>query len=404
MSETKQKNLVLFSQYYLEVFLKYEIKTLSDNFESIYAFPLNINTNSEEYPSNTKQIKFDYEPRVILKKLLIRYFLLFNQWFLHELIFSKKRGEYIKNFKKYFFLLARNLQVAHNFKTQFPELCNSSDTIFYAYWFDDQGSIVTLLNRIGVKGKFISRVHLFDFQVEYRNNNYIPFRKIESQYLDKIYPISNFATLYLKERFNIINTKTSHLGVINRGNNPISIDKQLYTIVSCSRLSWEKRPLFLVDLMGKLNLNINWIHYGAGPMEKEFIEKAKTLPLNIKHEFRGNVSNEDIISFYNTNPVDLFVNVSEFEGIPVTLMEAISFGIPIVGCRVGGVAEIVNDSTGLLLDKDFDVIEVANKIDQFLQFKARTKETRENVKQFWALNFDAEVNANIFVNEILNLK
>lgn len=401
--ETKQKKLVLFSQYYLEVFLKYEIKTLSDNFESIYAFPLNTNNNPEEYPSNINQIKFDYEPRVILKKLLIRYFLLFSQWFTNELIFSNKRGEYIRNFKKYFFLLARNLQVAHNFKTQFPELCNSSDTVFYAYWFDDQGSIVTLLKRIGVNGKFISRVHLFDFQEEYRKNNYIPFRKTESKYLDKIYPISSFATKYLKERFNILNTKTAHLGVINRGDNPIASDIEIFTIVSCSRLSWEKRPFLLIELISKLTLHINWIHFGSGPMEKEFMEKVKTLPTNIKFEYKGNVSNENLISFYNTHSVDVFLNVSSFEGIPVTMMEAISFGIPIVGCNVGGVSEIVNNETGVLLDENFDPNNAFCLIVELLINNSRNINFRKAVKRFWSLNFDARVNANIFVNEIKNL-
>jgi glycosyltransferase involved in cell wall biosynthesis len=160
----------------------------------------------------------------------------------------------------------------------------------------------------------------------------------------------------------------------------------------------------LIKLIGQLKLNIEWLHFGSGNMEQGFLLETNNLPSNIKFTFAGHVNNSDLLDYYKRNPVDLFVNVSEFEGIPVTLMEAISFGIPIVGCRVGGVAEIVNDSTGLLLDKDFDITEVANKIDQFLQFKARTKETREKVKQFWALNFDAEVNANIFVNEILNLK
>ena len=49
------------------------------------------------------------------------------------------------------------------------------------------------------------------------------------------------------------------------------------------------------------------------------------------------------------NDFDLFVNMSLSEGIPVSIMEAISFGIPIIATNVGGNAEIVNDETGVLI-------------------------------------------------------
>ena len=48
------------------------------------------------------------------------------------------------------------------------------------------------------------------------------------------------------------------------------------------------------------------------------------------------------------------MNVSESEGIPVSIMEASSFGIPVIATNVGGVGEIVeNGYNGLLLNKDF---------------------------------------------------
>lgn len=54
------------------------------------------------------------------------------------------------------------------------------------------------------------------------------------------------------------------------------------------------------------------------------------------------------------NDFDLFVNMSLSEGIPVSIMEAISFGIPIIATNVGGNAEIVNDETGVLIPVNID--------------------------------------------------
>jgi hypothetical protein len=64
-------------------------------------------------------------------------------------------------------------------------------------------------------------------------------------------------------------------------------------------------------------------------MRDAFLEASSELPTNVKFEFKGSVSNTEVISFYQQNPVDLVLNLSSYEGIPVSLMEAIRF----VVCR-----------------------------------------------------------------------
>ncbi|MEG1497600.1 MAG: glycosyltransferase, partial [Clostridiales bacterium] len=95
----------------------------------------------------------------------------------------------------------------------------------------------------------------------------------------------------------------------------------------------------------------------------------------------------------------------ESEGIPVSIMEAISFGIPVIATDVGGVNEIVyNDQNGILLDKDFSdnqLIEAINKFafmpnDEYLKY-------RDNARNIWEKNYDAEKNYTEFLNEISRL-
>ena len=58
--------------------------------------------------------------------------------------------------------------------------------------------------------------------------------------------------------------------------------------------------------------------------------KVDSFPDNIQVILKGWVPNKKVIEFYRTNPVNLFLNFSFQEGIPVSIMEAISFGIPIL--------------------------------------------------------------------------
>ena len=56
--------------------------------------------------------------------------------------------------------------------------------------------------------------------------------------------------------------------------------------------------------------------------------------------------------------------MSETEGIPVSIMEAQSYGIPVIATNVGGTSEIVHDGiNGVLLSRNFDTADLLNAIE-----------------------------------------
>jgi glycosyltransferase involved in cell wall biosynthesis len=99
----------------------------------------------------------------------------------------------------------------------------------------------------------------------------------------------------------------------------------------------------------------------------------------------------------------LFLNTSSSEGLPVSMMEAISNGIPIVATNVGGVSEIVNDVTGFLIPKDFDYHMFENALKFVFENISKSEVRREKIRCFWRENYCAEKNYNSFVNELNNL-
>ena len=73
------------------------------------------------------------------------------------------------------------------------------------------------------------------------------------------------------------------------------------------------------------------------------------------------------------NQVDLFCNVSEYEGVPISIMEAMAYGIPCLATHVGGVSEIVNCQTGILIEKNSSANQIKNYIVTFLHLSQEKK-------------------------------
>ena len=84
------------------------------------------------------------------------------------------------------------------------------------------------------------------------------------------------------------------------------------------------------------------------------------------------------------NYIDALINVSESEGLPFSMMEAISFGIPVIGTNVGGVKEIINNDTGILLEKDFEIKSLSSLIDNLRENQITSSENRKLIRGFLA--------------------
>ena len=102
-----------------------------------------------------------------------------------------------------------------------------------------------------------------------------------------------------------------------------------------------------------------------------------------------------LVDWYRRNRVDLFISLSSSEGLPVSMMEAISFGIPILATDVGGVSEIVKRATGRLVSVDDPPELVAGVARAIVDGGGPT---RDEVRALFAANFEAEANFGAFAN------
>ncbi len=239
--------------------------------------------------------------------------------------------------------------------------------IFYAYWMYEVAYVGARLKEIFPKSRFVARCHGYDLYEERHPNGYIPYRHYILGSADKIFPISDNGKRYLHERYkgkydskiSVARLGTSRDFDIYDGN-----DSDATVIVSCSSLIPLKRVHLIIEALAKYETMIEWFHFGDGDLRNELEKRARSLPPNVKATFLGHVQNIEIQAFYSTHMITAFINVSEIEGVPVSIMEAQSYGIPVIATNVGGTSEIVmNKINGVLLKKNFKVSDFLNALE-----------------------------------------
>jgi colanic acid/amylovoran biosynthesis glycosyltransferase len=198
----------------------------------------------------------------------------------------------------------------------------------------------------------------------------------------------------------------SRLGIINNLPRPKHSNDKIFRIVSCSSVIALKRIDCLIKALQLIDdLAIEWTHIGSGDLFDTINDLAKiTLcyKKNIRYIFKGFMENNKILNFYSNNYIDVFINASSTEGLPVSIMEAFSFGIPAIAPNTGGINEIVNERNGILLEVNPAPEIISSAIKKIAALPESEKfKLRENAYLTWKEKFHAEKNYNDFIDEIL---
>lgn len=280
------------------------------------------------------------------------------------------------------------------------------NVILYSYRFEYQPYVIYLLKDYFKNPKMVARAHRYDLYEEYNSDSYIPLRELLLDTLDTVYLISEDGKDYLAKRFPEFKGKlsVSRLGTLDHGVEAHHTNNRI-KIVSCSNMVPVKRVDRIIDVLGCIkDIPIEWVHFGGGELAKEIENYAKEkLDSNIRYSFLGKVENKKVLDYYKEEDIDLFINLSESEGIPVSIMEAMSFGIPCIATDVGGTREIVvSGNNGWLLGEDYTVEAVSEIIRNYYIFTTeKTAQLRNNARLFWKQKYDADINYRKFVKELL---
>ncbi len=286
------------------------------------------------------------------------------------------------------------------------------DELIYSYWFNANCLAFLMEKRRYPKIRVISRIHGYDLYEERNIHCRQPFRECMDELIDKVFFVADAGKQYYLDRWAPMQSKNGKyvvapIGTVNShvSHRQAPVRKNRYFhIVSCSSVISLKRVHLIIEGLAQItDINVKWTHFGTGDLWDEIIERAAVLlgaKENISYDLAGFVPVEDIMEFYENNDIDCFITTSSTEGCPVSIQEAMSYGIPVIATAVGEIPNMMKGN-GILLPENPLPQDVTTAISRL--YTASEEEIlamRERSRALWEKRYDAMKNAEIFVKDL----
>lgn len=270
-------------------------------------------------------------------------------------------------------------------------LRKEEQTTLYAFWMSYEGFAAALCKRRHKAFRAIARGHAFDIDVERNPLNPYLMKRFMGETLDGLYPISVDAQTRLTACANLPQDKVHVLGMGSAGGEaterfdaPQYMDG-VFRIVSCAAVIEIKQVPLLIDALAMWQGGrVRWTHIGGGADERAVrayaAEKLGALH-QIEFEITGVVARERVQHMYAAQPFDVFVNTSRSEGVPVSIMEAMRAGLPVVAPAIGGIPELVDHAIGRVYAPAGGAQAVLDALSQIAALPPKDAETMRAASQ-----------------------
>jgi glycosyltransferase involved in cell wall biosynthesis len=259
---------------------------------------------------------------------------------------------------------ARNIRIAFKNLIVFPKAVSLSEDIkkasishIHAHWASTPSTMAYIISRItGITWSFTA--HRGDIA----ENNIINkkcasasfVRAIDEEGRKDLTEIVGDSVLQRK-------ILTLHMGVEVPENvkTPI-ISQEVFTVLCPANFVPKKGHRYLFEsckILSARGINFKCLISGDGPLGDELKGMVEGLPIGCNIEFLGRLPHEQLLGLYAEGRVDVVVLPSIVtgddvrEGIPVALMEAMSYGIPVISTRTGGIPELLGDGSGIMVEE-----------------------------------------------------
>jgi glycosyltransferase involved in cell wall biosynthesis len=331
------------------------------------------------------------------KEFMIRQNVLFTGSYLF-----KGYGNKIKNLdSNYFFIKTKKFFSWFYWFKVFLFLCKDKPDLIFLHNFQ---FIPSLFYKIIFKKKIIYIDHQSEFFLKSRSLITTIFSLL---FFDSIIFVNKKKSLRFKKKFNFFKKKIIHI--------PNSVDtelfknlkynnkKKVFIIGMAARLDFSKRHELIIEALSHNRLkflDISFSIAGQGERIKELKQLVKRLNLNTKVIFTGSLNEKNIKSWYQN--LSLYVHATNGEGMSISILEAMSMQIPVIGSNVIGVKNLlgVKPNIGLLFENSIE--DLVNKIEFFFKLSQKNKRLFANhQREFIKENYSSSIMFNKYKKVVL---
>ena len=223
---------------------------------------------------------------------------------------------------------------------------------------------------------------------------YYPVERLVSRYTDILITINRedferAKTFKAKKVVYIpgIGVNTEKFGNVNVNRESkreqLEIPENAVVLLSIGEMIKRKNQETALRAVAQLN-NVDYVYLicGEGPLENYLKELTKELKIDDRVRFLG--FRRDIPEICVAS--DLFIFPSYQEGLPVSVMEAMSSGLPIICSSIRGNTDLIQDGEGGFLHQPEDVAKVTKRLEQLIDDKVLRvkmgKRNKEKIKSY----------------------
>lgn len=226
---------------------------------------------------------------------------------------------------------------------------------------------------------------------ESKRNFYRAVERFMARLVDKVITVSRYdhdlalqSGVGSNDKFIIIHNGMPEISVIVSPRK----NKNITRFVMVARFDEPKDQKLLVDSFSSFK-RTNWVLelIGDGPFLEDVRSHTHKLGIADKIIFSG-ACNDVPARLANA---DVFCLISNWEGFPLTILEAMRGGLPVIASDVGGVSEAVIDSeTGYLVPRG-DKAAIVSSIQEILTSEEKRQEMGRNGRERFEKNFTFEI-------------
>ena len=180
----------------------------------------------------------------------------------------------------------------------------------------------------------------------------------------------------------------------------VTLENKIIKLVVVSRLVNQKNIDIVIKAVKRIedkNILLNIV--GDGPEVNNLKNLVKEKSLNKRVSFIGKIKNSELHNYLED--ADIFIQASNYEGLPHSILEAINYEIPILSTEVGGCSVILNKGErGYIIPMPVSEVEISEEIRTIINNKNEAKSKVKLAKNYLNQEHNFNTNAEIYHEKI----